>query len=369
MSEYIKKNLRLPEFDLWEKKKSNNSLFSFTLELTARCNNNCRHCYINLPSNDKDAMQKELGFDEIKKIADEAVELGALWCLITGGEPLLREDFEEIYIYLKRKGLFVSVFTNGVLINENHIKLFKKYPPRDLEITVYGITKNIYGKVTQKPQNFEPFMENIKLLIENNIKVSLKNVVIKSNLSEFDEISKFCRKYSVSPYRFDPLIHLRLDRSEKRNDEIKKERLLPEEIAELEKSDYKRFSSMQRNCEILILNKELKENNYLFSCGAGLSEFVVSYNGYFRLCSSLCHPDCIYDLKKGSIKDARQNFVPKIRAIKSFNKEFLSNCSKCKIINLCLWCPAHAYLETGHLDSYVEYFCEVAKARENIIKC
>ena len=68
------------------------------LDLTYRCNNNCRHCYINLPANDKEAKGKELSLEEISAIANEAVSMGAVWCLITGGEPLLREDFADIYL-------------------------------------------------------------------------------------------------------------------------------------------------------------------------------------------------------------------------------------------------------------------------------
>src|SRR5208282_5382359 len=101
---------------------------------------NCNHCYINLPAGERRAMEQELTKDEICRIADEAIELGALWCLITGGEPLLRKDFKEIYVALKKKGLFISVFTNAALVTGEIVELFKKYPPRSLEVTVYGVT-------------------------------------------------------------------------------------------------------------------------------------------------------------------------------------------------------------------------------------
>lgn len=67
-------------------------------DLTYRCNNTCRHCYINLPANDKAAQARELSLAEIASIADQAVELGAMWCLLTGGEPLLRDDFADVYM-------------------------------------------------------------------------------------------------------------------------------------------------------------------------------------------------------------------------------------------------------------------------------
>ncbi len=119
----------MQDFTLWAKMKERGALLSFDLEITARCNNACRHCYINLPAADREARSKELTLQEISSIADQAVALGALWVLISGGEPLLREDFEEIYMLLKRKGLLVSVFTNATLIRDEHIVLFKKYPP------------------------------------------------------------------------------------------------------------------------------------------------------------------------------------------------------------------------------------------------
>ena len=93
-----------------------------TLELTYRCNNKCVHCYCNLPENDEHAMQDELTTEEIKKLLDDLASMGSIWLLITGGEPLLRPDFEEIYLHAKKKGFLITLFSNGTLINENIIK-------------------------------------------------------------------------------------------------------------------------------------------------------------------------------------------------------------------------------------------------------
>jgi MoaA/NifB/PqqE/SkfB family radical SAM enzyme len=242
-----------PDFNLWQKKREKNALFSFTLELTARCNNNCRHCYINLPEDDRQAQARELSLEEIKSIVNQAVNLGAVWCLITGGEPLLRQDFEEIYLYLKRQGLLVSVFTNATTITQKHIELFKNYPPRDLEVTVYGITSQTYSAVTRKPELFSAFMRGLNLLLDSNIPVNLKTVTIKANFEEFKDIAEFCRKHTRDPFRFDPLIHLRLDQDAKRNQKIRRQRLTAEQIALLERSDEARHNAMKANCDKLIL--------------------------------------------------------------------------------------------------------------------
>ena len=138
------------EFGLWDEFEGKGIPGSFEIELTARCNNDCRHCYINLPAGDRAARARELSFDEICSVADQAVELGALWCLLTGGEPLLRPDFSDIYLALKKRGLLVSVFTNACLVRPEHVELFRRYPPRDLEITTYGASREAYERVTSR---------------------------------------------------------------------------------------------------------------------------------------------------------------------------------------------------------------------------
>ena len=361
-------SISLPECSLWEKMKKKRCLVSFDLEITARCNNNCRHCYINLPAENKYAKARELSAGEIKEIAEETVSMGALWCLISGGEPLLRPDFERIYLSLKKLGLLVSVFTNATLITDKHIDLFRRYPPRDVEVTVYGVTKETYEKVTRNPGSFNAFLQGLDRLFRSGIKVRLKAMALRSNVSELPQIASFCKNHARDYFRFDPFLHLRFDQNQVRNREIMSERLSPSEIAALEQSDHQRFKALGKGFDKLIVaDSSSITNNHLFYCGAGNGSFTLSCDGLFRLCSSLWHPDCVYDLKKGTLKDAWQNFVPRLREMRSDRKEFLEKCRICPLVNLCMWCPAHSYLETGNLDTPVDYFCEVAYARAEMI--
>jgi len=358
----------LPQFSLWEKAKRKRALLSFDLEVTARCNNDCRHCYINVPAGDRAAREKELSLEEIMDVADEAVSMGAVWCLITGGEPLLRDDFFDIYLYLKRKGLLVSVFTNAVLVTGEHVELFRKYPPRDIEVSVYGVTRETYERVTRKPGSFDAFIRGLDLLIESGVKVRLKAMALRSNIHEMPEISRFCRERTKDYFRFDPLLHLRYDRDSIRNEEIKSERLSPDEIVALERSDPWRFESLVKGCDRLIIPRSLQSTcDHLFHCGTGNGSFTLGWDGQYRLCSSLCHPDCIYDLRRGNLSEAWHSFVHHVRDMRSTRKEFLDRCRLCSLFNLCMWCPAHAYLETGEMDGPVDYFCEVAHARAEAI--
>ena len=334
-------SLEIQQFPLWDKLRSKRIPFLFNIEITARCNCNCRHCYINLPVSDRVSRERELAIAEISNIAGQAVELGAVWCLITGGEPLLRPDFAEIYLMLKRKGLLVSVFTNATLVREEHVALFKKYPPRDIEVTVYGVTRETYEAVTRQPGSFGRFMHGLDLLTNGGIRVRLKAMAIQSNLGEQVAIANFCRTRTKDYFRFDPQLHLRFDGNPARNAEIRAERLTPEQIIELERSDERRMNSLAKFCDTYI-NDEFTHRgcDHLFHCGAGNSSFNVSYDGKFRLCSSLWAEGTTCDLRAGKLADAWQNLVPRVRDMRSQRKEFLESCRKCVLANLCLWCPA-----------------------------
>jgi len=297
------------------------------------------------------------------------VQLGAVWCLITGGEPLLRPDFADIYLALKRKGLLVSVFTNASLVTEEHARLFRKYPLRDVEVTVYGVTRETYERVTRRAGSFDRFMRGLNTLFDSGVHVRLKAMALQSNLHEFDAIAAFCRARTKDFYRFDPQLHLRFDGNPARNEEIKAERLTPEQIVALERADEDRFAALCRG-EDKLINPKFHHTgcDHLFHCGAGKGSFNVSYDGRFRLCSSLWAAGTTYDLRRGTLAEAWHEFVPRVRDLRSRKREFLESCRKCELVNLCLWCPAHAHLETGAMDGAMPYFCAVAHARAAAIR-
>jgi radical SAM protein with 4Fe4S-binding SPASM domain len=359
----------LPEFSLWRKLGDKRAALTFDLETTARCNLNCRHCYINLPAGDKAAKRRELSPAEIGRIAGEAASLGAIWCLITGGEPLLRKDFFETYLALRKLGLLVSLFTNATLVGREHVRFFKKYPPRDIEVTVYGVTQGTYEGVTRVPGSFEAFRNGLDLLLGSGVKVRLKAMALNSNRRELPAIADFCRSRTKDFFRFDPFLHYRFDRDPGRNAEIEAERLKPGEIVALERADGVRFRAMEEKCgQLIVPDFAASGCRHLFRCDAGQRNFVVGADGNFRLCSSLHHPGCLFDLRSGSLAEAWASFVPRVLSMTSERPAYLEKCARCPIVNLCLWCPAHADLETGVLDEPIDRFCQVAHARERALK-
>jgi len=351
-----------PNLNIWKDKRP--LLTHLDLELTERCNNNCIHCYINLPADDIRAKKKELNTVEIKSILTEAAALGCMSVRFSGGEPLLREDFCELYVFARKLGLKVILFTNATLITPQIAGLFNKIPPlKTIEVSLYGLTKQSYEAVAKTPGSFESAFRGINLLLERNIPFIVKNAYLpfnKDEVTEFDGWSSRV-KWMEAPPSYAMFFELRCRRDHKaKNDAIKKLRVSALEGIELitkRESDYAKV--MDQFC-----SKFTRPPGYkLFPCGAGISSGCVDAYGKLQLCMLLRHPDTVYDLNKGKLEDALQNFFPKVRARTATNPSYITRCAICFLKGLCNQCPARSWMEHGTLDRPVEYHCEVAHAQ------
>ena len=221
-------------------------------------------------------------------------------------------------------------------------------------MSVYGVTQDTYEGVTRRPGSFAAFVRGLDRLFEAGVKVRLKAMVLRSNVKELPAIARFCRERTKDYFRFDPFLHLRFDGDPRRNAEIREERLSPAEAAAVDRGDPERLDAMRKNCHELLRPESFPAGcDHLFHCGAGNGSFSVSYDGLFRLCSDLWHPDCLYSLRTGTLADAWHNLVPKVRNMRTATREMREQCHVCPMGNLCFWCPARAHLETGEMDKWV----------------
>ncbi len=163
---------------------------SGSIEVTSRCNLRCVHCYISCPMNDPSAISKELNLESLKNIIDQIVDEGCLWLLITGGEPFVRADFLDFYVYARKKGLFITLFTNGTLINNSIADKLAEFGPSLLEITLYGRTEKTFESVTRVPGSYRRCMQGIELLMARGINLGLKTMIITLNKHELWEMKK-----------------------------------------------------------------------------------------------------------------------------------------------------------------------------------
>jgi radical SAM protein with 4Fe4S-binding SPASM domain len=332
------------------------------MELTERCNNNCIHCCINLAKDDA-AREREISTEDAKRILTEAASLGCLSVRFTGGEPLLRDDFEELYLFARRLGLKVLIFTNARLITSEMADLLARVPPLEkVEVTVYGMSKESYEAVSRVNGSFNEFRRGINLLLDRKIPFVVKGALLPPNRREMDlfEIWASTIPGMDKPPSYSMFFDLRCRRdSPAKNRKIEQLRLSPEEGVEVLSRDRERYlKEMKQFCSKFMA----PPGDKLFSCGAGHGACVDAY-GMLQPCMMLRHPEAVYDLREGSLKDALTDFFPRLREMSAKNPDYLARCARCFLKGLCEQCPAKSWMELGTLDTPVDYLCQVAHTK------
>jgi len=288
-------------------------------------------------------------------LIDQIVEEGCLWLLITGGEPLIREDFLKIYSHAKRKGLLITLFTNGTLVSPTILNYLAEYPPFETEITIYGRTRETYEQITGIPGSHQHCYQTIDYMIKHKIPLRLKTMLLRLNQHEICDMKAFAEERELE-FRYDPMINKRIDGTEK----IEGCKLTPEEIIQFEKQDEKLMTARH---DFWNRSKELSPPiDYLYLCGAGTNNFHIDFHGNLSLCIMARYPS--YNLRKGSFHEGWTTFIPAVRGQKR-HKEI--PCCRCETISLCDHCPGWAHIETGDPEEWVEYLCKTAHLRAYLI--
>ena len=316
-------------------------------EITFRCNLRCVHCYVV-----KDPLRKELTFPEITDILDQIHHQGCLWLCLTGGEPLVREDFVDIYTYAKKKGFLITLFTNGTLITPEVADFLQDYPPFMIDITLNSITPQTYERITRAPSSFERCLQGIHLVLERRLPLTLKTIGMSLNRDEILKVKQYVEGLENVRFRYDSLIIPRSDGSK----EPCQFRLSPPQVVEIEYSDH---NMRQEWKECFRSYQELSESQDLFRCKGGISSFNISPYGDLQLCHLLRRPS--FNLREGSFRQGFYQVFPRIR---SANYKANSKCKDCYIWYLCPQCPGRAQLENGDPQISVNYFCKLAHKRE-----
>ena len=329
----------------WQKKTPNVCQF----ELTFGCNLHCKHCYTDC-YNQPTYLRKELRTEEVKFILDKVYKAGIIWLCFTGGDPLTRKDFLDIYSYGKDKGFIITVFTNGYSMSKETARYFKRRPPFVIELSLNAATEDLYEKISQVKGSFKKAIEGIDLILKENLALKIKTQITNDNLKELPKIKKFIQGLGLK-FRPSSDLYALL------NGDLApcNLRISPQELLKPNKPNkFNKFNRLNRPKEP---NKLKELNNSLFRCaiGGGDGIHIDSYGNMF-LCNLIRKP--AFNLLKVDIEYASSKLLPLVR-----NREFANN-SKCKGCNLrefCRWCPGMAYLETGDEEAPIPYYCEIAK--------
>jgi MoaA/NifB/PqqE/SkfB family radical SAM enzyme len=321
-----------------------------TLALTHRCNLQCIHCYV-LPNAKSPAT--ELSTDDWLALAQEAADAGCFSILLTGGEPLLRSDFTDLYLGIREMGIHVMLFTNATRVDARIVEALCSAPPRLIEVTVYGATPETYQRVTGHAAAQAEAMRGITLMREAGLPVRLKTVLMQGNRHEFEAI-RALGKADEPPVRYDAMIQPRFSGDA----EVARLRVPPAEVAELEFRAIPNLSAQWRQQ----LERQQTQNSSvaapLYACGAGGISFYVTAEGMVQPCTSAVRHGVRYE--RGGLLTA---FRAGRRSVQALRAPAGYECATCGDRVFCGSCPPIAELECGDEGGQCTYACALARQR------
>lgn len=323
-------------------------------ELTDRCNLSCVHCYINQAVNCNKAKSVELSTDQVKNILKQAADAGVLFITFTGGEVFVRHDFLEIFKYARSLGMLTTIFTNGTLITPEIADTLKEYATSLVEITLYGATAETYEKITGIKGSHNRCIKGIELLLEREIPLKLKTILLRPNIHELPLMRAYAKERNL-PIRYDGLLWPRVD-SHLSPVEYQ---LSAQELVEVDMQDPERIREWHRVSDQF---SGTIRSEYVFSCGAGLRSFHINSQGKMSVCTMVREP--AYDLKEMTFIKAFE----KLGDLRNLKRTQNNKCRTCTLGALCGQCPGWSQAVHGDLETPVDFLCEVAHLRANLVK-
>lgn len=301
------------------------SVFSNTrlhLHLTNQCNLRCPHCYMESGV----AYDNELTTEEIKKLCANFQNVGGTHVSLTGGEPTIRSDLLEIIEYIHRLGMKASVFSNGILWNQEKVQRISACDIEGVQISVDGYDESS-NSVVRGPRVFERALKAIDLFITHRIYVKIAVTapyeILKDHQSEYVAFFKaLIEKYGHDvleinfSYFFMPGRELDVDKIEKNKDEYYK---LVDQVVTSIYGDITEDSFVSNII-----------NGVYDSCGYG--GLNVMANGDFYFC------DRIPDVKKaGNIRSMPfHEIYRRMKIAEEMGKiDYFSPCGSCELKYIC----------------------------------
>ncbi len=166
------------------------------ISLTEKCNLRCTYC---MPADGVKLSPRSdiMNADEIYDIAKIFVDHGVDKIRLTGGEPLVRKDFEDVLKRLHKLKVKLSITTNAILV-DRFIDIFKKYGLNDINVSLDTLKEDKFKFITRRDQ-FKKAYENILLLINEGFNVKMNIVLINGfNDDEINDFIELTRHLSVS---------------------------------------------------------------------------------------------------------------------------------------------------------------------------
>ncbi len=334
-------------------------------EITRRCNLKCVHCR---SSSELDiAGHPDFSLDEAKAIMDDIASYASPVLVLSGGEPLLREDVFDIARYGTGKGFRMCLATNGTLVTDDICRKINDAQIKMVSLSLDGAKAETHDNFRNQQGAFDGTMNAIKLFKKHGIPFLVNSSFTIRNREEIPAIYRLVKSLGATAWYMFMIVPTG------RGEEIMEE-LIPEDVYdeilewhyEVEKQENELL--MRPTCAPhyyrIVRQKDKEEGerhkrrSLQFSTGgskgclAGQLICLIDVDGEVQPCS-------YFAKSAGNVKTTpfktiweESKLFLQLRDFKGYK----DNCGKCEYVGVCGGCRARAYSMTGDFLAQ-EPFC------------
>jgi len=320
-------------------------------ELTLRCNMNCAHC----GSTAGHAREQELNHDEALDLCRQLGEMGCEILTLLGGEPFMREDWDDLALCLGTHGVRVNAISNGYAMDQSLADRIKKAHLTNVAISVDGLKKT-HEKIRRKPDCYQRALDALDILQKNGISTAVVTTICRDNLRELDGLYETILQQRAEIWQIQ--IGVPRGRLCEHSDYI----IQPENLPELERFVLKvrqegrlrldiadNIGYFGRSEEVLRAGPTARLP-FWTGCYAGIQAMGIDANGDIKGCLSM---PSLPEFIEGNVRTEPLKTIWERPGAFSYNRDFRADmlegdCAGCEYGPICRGgCKSTAYCFTG----------------------
>ncbi|HET9985486.1 MAG TPA: radical SAM protein [Longimicrobiales bacterium] len=313
--------------------------------LTRRCNLACSHCYIAAGS--WHATDTDLTTAECRRITDEILRLNpAPLFILSGGEPLLRADLEEIAAYAAGAGATVVVGTNGTLLTAERIRSLKGAGVQGVAVSIDSLSPRYHDRFRHGDGALEDTIAAVERLRALDLDFIVQATVTRGNRDELPALAAWAAARGAVALNVYFLVATGRGEGMRGLEPAENEAVL-EELLRLER-EYRGRMMVRSKCQPQIMRIAVRDGgdspllNYATRCPCGVQYCRITPEGKLTPCPYM--PLVAGDLRRSDFATVWRS-SPLLRELR--DGRLLGRCGSCEYRRICGGCRARAFAETG----------------------
>jgi radical SAM protein with 4Fe4S-binding SPASM domain len=343
-----------PYLDLLYRSQEVERPLSAHLELTHACNEDCEHCYLDLLPDKKIGA---LDTSEWKRIFDELAAEGCLFLTFSGGEVLVRRDWEELARYARSLGFALRIFTNASLVTDDIADRIASIKPMIVEVSLLGGIAATHDAITRRRGSFDKTIAGVRRLRARGLRVLLKCVAMKKNIAEHPLILAIAEELECE-------VSFDMEVSPKNNGSREPTELTVEGEAALEAARLVGRKVGDVADDEDEAGAESREEHLANPpCSAGRRVVHIGPTGNVFPCTSWTKP--LGNLRQTSFHELWTGNLT-FQEVRAKRIGSFPTCARCELVTICTPCMALSLLEQGNLAGPSPTKCRATEARARV---